>query len=311
MDYLSQGSSMKKKVRRARKSRRTKKPIVLDAFTEQQMQLWDDQGHTLQRLSDRIYFELERQRVAHYDALCTSLHAVPSVIVDVTDWSRVTEWRWNLTPLSSVGSLNGVGGRFNIGNDLDRARNQAFESLYIAESVDTALAEYFGGSPSSLKSGLSLSDLALRRRSSFTTFVLKGQLEQVLDLRTDKALGAFADIIKDFDISEETKHAVRIAGLPPRAIMRSARELWKQLLVPPSEWRLEPQAHGIPAACQIFGGFARDAGFEGILFPSQQGSGFCLAVYPGNFRASDGRLEVVGAIPEGATHTILDKDHLS
>jgi hypothetical protein len=117
---------MKKKARRSRKLPRTKKPVVLDAFTEQQMQLWDDQGHTLKRLSDRVYFELERQRVAQYDALCASLRAAPAVPVDVTNWSRVTDWRWNLTPLSAAGSLNGIGGRFNIGSDLDRARNQAF-----------------------------------------------------------------------------------------------------------------------------------------------------------------------------------------
>src|SRR5882757_3850074 len=100
------------------------------------------------------------------------------------------------------------------------------------------------------------------------------------------------------------------AGQRPRLIVRSARQLRKQLLVRPSEWRLEPQAYGIPATCQIFGRFVRDAGFEGVLFPSQQGSGSCLAVYPSNLRESDGHIEVVGAIPKGATCTILDKDHL-
>jgi hypothetical protein len=301
---------MKKRTRRSTRSRRAGKSIVLDAFTQKQMQLWDSQGHTLQRLADRVYFELERQRVAHYETLCASLRAATAIAVEITNWARVTDWRWNLTPLSAAGSLNGIGGRFNIGNDLDRARNQAFECLYIAENVDTAFGEYFGGSLSSMKAGLSLSDLALRRASSFTTFLLRGQLEQVLDLRTEESLGTFAEIIKSFDISQETKDAVRKAGLPPRAIMRSAKELWKQLLVPPSEWRWEPQAHGIPAACQIFGRFVRDAGFEAILYPSQQGGGSCLAVYPGNFRASEGHIAVIGALPEGATHTMLDKDHL-
>lgn len=92
--------------------------------------------------------------------------------------------------------------------------------------------------------------------------------------------------------------------------MRSAKELWTLLLAAPSEWRLEPPAYGVPAACQIFGRLVKDAGFEGVLFPSQQGQGSCLAVFPDNFRASTGRIEVVGAVPEGATHTVLDKDHL-
>lgn len=301
---------MKKKNGRPKKSRHRHKAIVLDSFTQHQLQSWERRGDTLQWLSDRIYFELERQRVGQYDALCASLHSAPAATVDVTNWARVTDWRWNISPLSPAGSLNGIGGRFNIGNDLNRARNQAFASLYLAENVETAFSEYFGGSLSGTVGGLSLSELALRRASSFTTFVLSGQLEHVLDLRTDKSLKAFADIIEGFDISPQTKTAVRKAGLPPRRIMRSAHEIWTQLLVAPPNWRLEPQAYGIPAACQIFGRFVHDAGFEAILYPSQQSGGNCLAVYPGNFRASAGHIEVVGAVPDGATHTILDKDHL-
>jgi hypothetical protein len=272
--------------------------------------MWESRGDTLQWLSDRIYFELERQRVAQYDALCASLRSAPAITIDITNWARVTDWRWNLSPLSAAGSLNGIGGRFNIGNDLDRARNQAFGSLYLAENVETAYSEYFGGSRTDMKGGLTLSELALRRSSSFTTFLLKGQIEHVLDLRTDKALADFAEIIRHFDISPETRTAVRRAGLPPRPIMRSAQELWTLLLVAPSNWRLEPQAYGIPAACQIFGRFALDSGIEAILYPSQLGPGSCLAVFPDNFRASTGRIEVVGAVPDGATHTILDKDRL-
>ena len=149
-----------------------------------------------------------------------------------------------------------------------------------------------------------------RRNTSFTTFVLEGRLEQVFDLRTEASLEAFADIIRHFEVSAQTKAAIRAAGLAPRRIIRSAIELWKRLLDPPAAWRLEPQAHGIPASCQIFGRFVRDAGFEAILFPSQLGHGTCLAVYPDNFRASASRIEVVGEIPKGAMCTTLDKDHL-
>jgi hypothetical protein len=205
---------MKKQTRRSKKPRSARKAVVLDAFTQQQMHLWESQGDILQRLSDRVYFELERQRAQKYDALCGTLRSAPSIAVDVTNWARVTDWRWNLTPLSAAGSLNGIGGRFNIGNDLDRARNQAFPCLYIAENVDTAFGEYFGGSLSSTTTGLSLSEFALRRATSFTTFLLRGQLVRVLDLRSDKLLGAFADIIKGFDISQDTKSAVLNAGPP-------------------------------------------------------------------------------------------------
>jgi hypothetical protein len=301
---------VKKTNRRTTKSRRANKSIVLDSFTQQQLHAWARHGDTLQGLSDRIYFDLERRRVAHYDDLCESLRAAPSIAINMTNWARVTDWRWNLSPLSPAGNLNGIGGRFNIGNDLDRARNQAFSSLYLAENVETAFSEYFGGSRTEMKQGLTLSELALRRASSFTTFPLIGQLEHVLDLRSERALQRFAEIIKNFDVSPETKAAVPKAGLPPRPIMQSAKELWTHILIAPSNWRLEPQVYGVPAACQMLGRFVHDAGFEAILYPSQLGPGSCLAVFPDNFRASAARIEVIGDVPDGATHTVLDKDHL-
>ena len=64
---------------------------------------------------------------------------------------------------------------------------------------------------------------------------------------------------------------------------------------------------GIPAASQIFGRFVKDAGFEAILYPSQRGGRMCLAVFPQNFRDSDARIAVVGAVPPGASCTVLDK----
>jgi hypothetical protein len=134
----------KKKNRDPKKSRHRDEAIVLESFTQQQLHAWESHGDTFQWLADRTYFELEQQRVAQYDELCASLRAAASIVVDVTNWARVTDWRWNLSPLSQAGSLNGIGGRFNIGNDLDRARNQGFGCLYLAENVETAFSEYRG-----------------------------------------------------------------------------------------------------------------------------------------------------------------------
>jgi len=137
--------SRKKKAGRSRARRRPKKSILLDAFTQPDLDTWNRHGDALQAAADRVYFDLERQRAAQYEALCKSLNASAAIAIDVAGWVRVTEWRWNLTPLSAAGSLKGIGGRFNVGDELDRARNQAFPCLYIAENVDTAYAEYFGG----------------------------------------------------------------------------------------------------------------------------------------------------------------------
>ena len=92
--------------------------------------------------------------------------------------------------------------------------------------------------------------------------------------------------------------------------MRTARDVYKRLLAPPKEWRTEPQLFGIPAPNQIFSRYARGAGFEGVLYPSQQGGTLCLAVYPENLRNGSTRIEVVGGAPPAARCLVMDKDNL-
>jgi len=159
-----------KKKRRKPRHRAPAKSALLDAFTERDLEVWETRSIDLQSYHDRVYYDLERQRAARYEELCVALRAATAREVLVDRWVRVTDWRWSLTPLSAAGSLNEIGGRFNIGGDLDRARGQAFPCLYIAEDVETAYREYFGGPLTSRPGKLSLSELALRRETSFVTF---------------------------------------------------------------------------------------------------------------------------------------------
>lgn len=128
----------KKQPRRSKAEASSPEEAVLDAFTQQDLDTWDTRSTDLQRYCDRVYYDLERQRAAHYDELTAALRAVSAVDVSVHNWIRTTDWRWSLTPLSPAGSLNGIGGRFNIGRDLDRARGQAFPCLYVANNIETA-----------------------------------------------------------------------------------------------------------------------------------------------------------------------------
>jgi hypothetical protein len=84
----------------------------LDSFTEAQLDDWTRGGDLLQRLADKVYFELESVRAPKYDALCDALSFGPGVSIDVNGWCRVTDWRWSLSPLSPAGSIRGIGGRF-------------------------------------------------------------------------------------------------------------------------------------------------------------------------------------------------------
>jgi hypothetical protein len=285
----------------------TTRRILLDTFTEEDLEYWSERSEDAQRYSDFVYFDLERQRTANHDALCEALRAAGNVDVAVDGWSRVTDYRWSLTPLSSGGSLKGIGGRFNIGSDLDRARGQQFPALYIAEDVDTAYLEFFGGAPEAHAGGLKLQEFALRRKSSFTTFALRGRVENALDLRTSSSLKEFAKIIATFDLSPDTRRFARRIGVPLRALMRTAREIHTRILLAPKAWRTEPHLFGIPAANQIFGRYAHDAGFEGVIYPSQQGGNACLAVYPDNLAGT--QIEVTGGTPDHATHLVMNKDN--
>lgn len=299
-----------KKKHRKPRSRVPAKSALLDRFTVRDLEVWETRSIELQSYHDRVYYDLERQRAARYEDLCAALRQASATEVSVDGWVRVTDWRWGLTPLSAAGSLKGIGGRFNIGGDLDRARGQAFPCLYIAHDIETAYREYFGGPLESRPGKLTLSELALRRETSFVTFSLRGQLEQVFDLRGRSGLNAFAKVIKAFDVSGDTRKFAQRMRLSPRVLIKTPHELWKRLLAAPGEWRTEPQAFGIPAASQIFGRFVRDAGFEAVLYPSQQGGTSCLAVFPENLRGSGAKVEVVGGIPPGASCTVLDKEHL-
>lgn len=276
--------------------------VVLDVFTEQDIERWSARSEDGQQYSDRVYFDLERQRAQRHDELCSALRAVEPVEIDINSWARVTNYQWSLEPLSPAGSLRGIGGRFNIGQELSRARDQEFPALYLAADVDTAFREFFGGPPDSARNGLLLQEFALRRRTSFTTFTLKGRVENVFDLRDAKGLRDFARIIAEFRLSPDTRRLARKVSLRPRRLIQNSRELLSRALAPPDVWRAEPQLFGIPAANQILGRFIRDAGFEAVLYPSQQGGTLCLAVYVENIQASHTRIEVTGEPPAGARY---------
>jgi hypothetical protein len=280
--------------------------ILLDTFTEKDIELWSERSANAQLYSDRVYFDLERHRAAHHDALCEALRSAGSIDVELNNWARVCDYRWSLQPLSPLGSLKGIGERFNIGSDLDRARGQQFPALYIARDVDTAFLEFFGGPPESHAGGLRLQEYALRRKTSFTTFTLRGRAENVLDLRSSAVLKAFAKITATFELTPDTRRFARKIGVPVRALLRTAKQIHSSILLKPKDWRTEPQLFGIPAPNQLFSRYALGAGFEGILYSSQQGGNECLAIYPDNLAGS--RIEVVGGAPPQATHLVMDKD---
>jgi hypothetical protein len=303
----------KKAPRKRSKPSTCRTSAVLDQFSVADLDRWDQLSLAEQTFHDRVYYDLERQRAAHHDTLCRALRDIDPVSVQLDPpWCRVTDWTWNLTPLSPAGSLLGIGGRFNIGRQLDRARGQAFPCLYIAQDEATARAEKFGKPRNGSDGTLSTYDFALRRADAFVTFPLEGQVDLVLDLQDPKPLKKFVDIIKRFQLSPDTIRFGKEAGIAPPSLITTTRALHKWLLAAPAAWRAEPSSHGIPAPNQIFGYLAKEAGFEALLYPSQQGGRLCLAVFNENFATAttNSVIRVRGRPPAGATHIVLDRNNL-
>jgi hypothetical protein len=76
--------------------------------------------------------------------------------------------------------------------------------------------------------------------------------------------------------------------------------------------RAEPSSFGIPAPNQIFGYLAKEAGFEALLYPSQQTGRLCLAVFNENFAGAGttSSIRVRGVPPVGVTQIVLDRHSL-
>lgn len=285
---------------------RRQAPGYLDSFTEADIEYWHTRSVDARRYGNAVYFDLEKQRVAHHDELVSAVRNAGGIEVPICDWVRITDYQWCLAPLSPIGSLKRIGGRFNIGEDLD-LRAKPFPALYIAHDTDTAMFEYFGGPPSS--TALSSHEMMLRRSTSFTTFIIDGQLENVFDLRDYSKLTEFASIIRKFTLTKETRDIARKCSLPPRALMRSPRLMQEKILEASKDWRVEPLMADIPATCQIFARYIEAAGYEGLLYPSQQGGTLCLAIYPRNFTGSNSYLAVRDP-PAGTTCIRLDRANL-
>ena len=225
------------------------------------------------------YFsELAHQRNQIHDQIKEALVQSSVANYEFTKWQRTVKWKYGLHPLSTVGSLTFVGGRFNAGVDINPAV-PSFPALYLATDKDTALQETFGQIPEG--SRFTARELALSNPQSEVTVSVSGQLEKVFDLRKAKNLRKFFGLIKSFKLSAGLKALARQIGAPPPTVVRDVNQLLETLLA--KEWRIQPTNWDVPSNPQIFGHLVFQAGIEGILYPSTLTSKDCLAVFPANF----------------------------
>jgi hypothetical protein len=266
---------------------------LLDHYKDGDIRHLREQTRKLLALHWKYYTELAFQRYeARYEIQAALIEAA-SEGFEFRGWQRVVPWRWTLAPLSSAGSLNDPGGRFNFGA-ID-PRFETFPAFYLAEDKIVGQQEVLGQDPSHATKlrGVELTalELALARRDSITCISVSGRLESYIDLRKPDRLKKFVELIADFSLSAGLKQDALKLGLPPLTVMTKLEQLMDELLR--GDWRHYPSQVDVPSNSQIFGQLVFHAGIDGIVFPSKFGGGkLNLALYPTLLGDSDTFVQV-------------------
>jgi len=268
---------------------------LLDIFTSSNIRGWKKHAETDEQYEVRLYHHLEGLRFAKYELILESLRGAKPVRKDLNGWVRIVDFLYSLRPLSPKGSLK-QGGRFNIGNDIDKASAKPFPALYLAENHQTAYGEKFGA-PATGPS-FSGADFALRSPTSHSSLVVRGTLQNVFDLRSHKNLAQFVRHIRHFVLSKELVQMAKELQIEERALITKPKELLASLMDP--NWRFRPVQYGLPANSQLFGRMLTDAGFDGVIYKSTKADGYCIAAFPEAFSELASYVELRDPSPETA-----------
>lgn len=272
---------------------KTKKPQVIHLLESGTVDGLREAKNITQKLLNfhwNYYSELARQRNIIQDQIQEALTQT-CISFEVTNWQRGVKYKYGLHPLSVVGSLTHIGGRFNTGANVN-TEVPSFPALYVAKNKDTALQEHLGQIPNEL---LSPREMALTNLASETIVSVSGKFDKIFDLTGEKGLEPFLKLIKQFQLSKELKVRAHELGEPNPETIKTVKKLLDSLLIP--AWRDYPSRFDVPANSQIFGHLVYTAGIEGILYPSKFTKDPCLVLFPKNFFGTDSYLQLDDETP--------------
>jgi hypothetical protein len=249
----------------------------LDEFTDATIQQWQAHGRATRDFHTALYFDLAGQRAARQPEISAALRQVQPITVPLDTWHRIVNFKYCLNPLSPAGSLLWVGGRFNVGREIDETRFPSFPALYVAEDFETAFREYHGLAKDKLVEGLRADELSLEEAGSWVTLRLVGCIYNVFDLTKSSNLKGICRIFSKFNLSSRVRDLERKAKRQPTRLIRTPTELVDVMMS--DDWRAWPVHFSVPANSQVFARFLVDAGFEGVLYRSAKGAKKCLAVF--------------------------------
>lgn len=224
-------------------------------------------------------------------------------------FSRIVSSDYNDDPLCVYGSICEPG-RFNFGALPSYYSN--FGALYLASSQPTAYLEKFHGLETDKvgEGQLTRSELSLDNAPSHLYVRVDLKLENYLDLRTDEALSAFLDAVKD--ITPDQELVQRWKALCKKKNRHKAKrqlktvqtvEHLKSLIFDPNfkQWISWLDC---PSHSQWFAHYALKCGVQGIVYPSVRADGYNIAVFPDNFRESSAVVKLkdkVASVPADRT----------
>jgi len=283
--------------------------LELDRFSSADVERWSRVSHDLDEYNDLLYFGVEPQRQRYKAAIRAALESVDPVAVDLQGWVRLVTFQFSLSPLSAAGSLTDVGGRFNVGRDVDKSMQSPWPALYIAEDFETAFREKFQLASTETCGGLHPEELALLPGSSFASLQVDGHIARVFDLEAPGSLVALCKVLGKMKLPQEIRSIQKRLRLPPNHayMVRTPGRLMQDVMAP--NWRIAPVQYGLPASGQILASMIREAGFEGIRYPSTKGDGHCVALFPDRIVSEQTRLELHDSAPAEIKHRVLSMDN--
>lgn len=245
-----------------------------------------------EKLAFDEFHDLEFQRLNMGEELKKSLIRNTLNVYEFDGWVRCISFQYSNQPLSSRGSINSIGGRFNIGKDISEDKFTAFNALYLAQDQATALMEKFGVAQE--KNLDKTMESCFANKENTTTVHVRGVLHSVLDIDGKTTLKEFIGLISKVTKSTEIQNRRKFLGLQSGGVIKDIKALKKSLYDP--EWRLDPQIYDLPANAQLFGQIAYRAGVEAILYSSVKSKKKCLAVFPKNL-SDRSFIELTGTYP--------------
>jgi hypothetical protein len=265
--------------------------LLLEYFSDHEVLAWRAKSKDVQQYHYLWYFELEAQRAAHQQQILDALRSVPGIAMDLSNWGRAMPYKYSATPLSCVGSLKWVGGRFNYGVDIDSTRFAPFPALYLAEDMETGLREMQGLTREDTRGGLNPSELNFCAVNGIAWVAVAGNVSNIFDLTHPGTLQGFASILSKFKLSKAVRDAENKLGAVPLRLVATADELHNSFML--ENWREYPSVVNTPANSQLFGHLLSVAGFEGALFSSTRTGKGNLVLFTRQFKNSASLVRVL------------------